>query len=95
MDPPYVISDYHIIQGIASFFVRALTLDFVCDKLIFERGDFVDQEEICREMETIMRQLSLEEQRYLVELARAAKQAEHYMGESSGASEPDPALTKH
>ncbi len=55
----------------------------------------MDQEEICREMEAIMRQLSLEGQRYLVELARAAKQAERYMGESSGASGPDPSPTKH
>ena len=46
----------------------------------------MDQEETCREMEALMRQLSLEGQRYLVELARAAWQVEHYADENTGAS---------
>ncbi len=37
----------------------------------------MEQEEICREMETLMRQLSLECQQYLVELARAARKVEN------------------
>ncbi len=55
----------------------------------------VDQEETCREMEAIMRQLSLEGQRYLVELARAAHQAEHYLDGGAGASNSVPSPTKH
>lgn len=46
----------------------------------------MDQEEICREMETLMRQLSLEGQQYLVALARAARQVEHYADEGAGVS---------
>ncbi len=55
----------------------------------------MDQEETCREMEALMRQLSLEGQRYLVELARAARQAEHYLDSSPDASKPDPSPKKH
>ncbi len=55
----------------------------------------MDQEETCREMEAIMRQLSLEGQRYLVELARAAHQAEHYLDGGAGASNSVPSPTKH
>lgn len=55
----------------------------------------VDQEETCREMETIMRQLSLEGQRYLVELARAAQQAEHYLDSGAGPSQSALSPTQH
>ncbi len=55
----------------------------------------VDQEETCREMEAIMRQLSLEGQRYLVELARAAHRAEHYLDNGADASKSVPSPTKH
>ncbi len=55
----------------------------------------VDQEETCREMEALMRQLSLEGQRYLVELARAAHQAEHYLDSGADAPRPVPFPTKH
>lgn len=39
----------------------------------------MSQEEIRREMEEIMRQLSPNRQRYLLELARASKKAECYL----------------
>lgn len=39
----------------------------------------VEQEEMYREMERIMRQLSPNRQRYLLELARASKKAESYL----------------
>ncbi len=55
----------------------------------------VDQEENCREMEAIMRQLSLEGQRYLVELARAARQAERCLDGGTDAAGLDPSPTKH
>ncbi len=55
----------------------------------------VDQEETCREMEAIMRQLSLEGQRYLVELARAARQAERCLDGGSDAPKPDPSPKEH
>ncbi len=55
----------------------------------------MDQEENCREMEAIMRQLSLEGQRYLVELARAARQAERCLDGGTDAAGPDPSPTKH
>ncbi len=55
----------------------------------------VDQEETCREMEALMRQLSLEGQRYLVELARAARQAEQYLDSKADASKSAPSPTQH
>lgn len=39
----------------------------------------MEQEEIYREMEEIMGQLSPNRQRYLLELARASKRAESYL----------------
>lgn len=39
----------------------------------------MEQEEMYREMEEIMRQLSPNRQRYLLELARASKKAESYL----------------
>ncbi len=55
----------------------------------------MDQEETCREMEALMRQLSLEGQRYLVELARAARQAEQHLDSKADASKSVPSPTEH
>ena len=49
----------------------------------------MDQEGMLQEMREIMKQLPLNRQRYLLELARASKKAERYLEEPTDLDSPD------
>ncbi len=53
------------------------------------------QEDMRREMEAIMEQLSPNRQRYLLELARASKKAEGYLDEPDAPSHIKQTPTEH